>query len=224
MRFQPVDRCFNMEFGYWEENYKQWPIFAKNGITNESEANVLFAFDPIVTLWPNVWMNPAFEEKIIERHMDKHIIQNSDGLTAEVAADSHSTIPHFIHAAVQTPDDWARVKAERFRPDDPARRVDADAFAKAHPPARDYPLGINTGSMIGKIRDMLTFEGLCYAWADYPDMLEDMVETCCILVEGMLDKVLGKIDFDFAAGWEDICFNHGPILPPAFFRDVVGPR
>ena len=24
MHYQPVDRCFNMEFGYWQENFTQW--------------------------------------------------------------------------------------------------------------------------------------------------------------------------------------------------------
>ena len=61
--------------------------------------------------------------------------------------------------------------------------------------------------MIGKIRDLLTFEGLAYACYDYPEMVEDMVETCCLLVEDFLDQVLPHFDFDFASGWEDICFK-----------------
>ncbi|MCL2319537.1 MAG: hypothetical protein FWC45_05580, partial [Treponema sp.] len=89
---------------------------------------------------------------------------------------------------------------------------------------RDYPLGVNCGSMIGKIRDMLTFEGLAYAIYDYPEMVEDMVETCCVLVEHALDQLLPSFRFDYASGWEDICFNYGPITGVDFFRDVVMPR
>jgi len=44
MHFQPVDRCFNMEFGYWGENYSEWDIFTENGITNDSEADRFGAF------------------------------------------------------------------------------------------------------------------------------------------------------------------------------------
>jgi|GEM_PF-2807731 hypothetical protein len=29
--------------------------------------------------------------------------------------------------------------------------------------------------MIGKVPDMLTLEGLCYLFYDYPDMVEDLV-------------------------------------------------
>ena len=224
MNFQPVDRSFNMEFGYWEENYKEWPMFVENGITNESMANQFFSFDRIDYVWLTTWMDPPFPHKEISRHGDKIIIQNESGLTAEILASNQSTIPHYTDSAIKTPDDWAKVKAERFRLDSPARKMDVDAIIEYHLPNRDYPLGIDCGSMIGRIRDMLTFEGICYAWVDYPEMLEDMVETCCQLVEGQLDQVLGKIDFDYACGWEDICFNYGPILPPVFFDEVVAPR
>jgi uroporphyrinogen decarboxylase len=78
--------------------------------------------------------------------------------------------------------------------------------------------------MIGKIRDMLTFEGLAYAIYDYPEMVEDMVETACVMVEDFLDQVLGHIDFDFASGWEDICYKGGPIVSVPFFKNVVMPR
>ncbi len=26
MHYAPVDRCFNMEFGYWDDNFEVWPI------------------------------------------------------------------------------------------------------------------------------------------------------------------------------------------------------
>ena len=58
MHYKPVDRCFNMEFGYWEENYDVWTIFSENGITNESEANAFFNFDRFEGVWGNSWMTP----------------------------------------------------------------------------------------------------------------------------------------------------------------------
>ena len=120
--------------------------------------------------------------------------------------------------------DWKKVKEERFDRDDPLRQVDIDKLKQQHPQDRDYPLGVHCGSMIGKVRDLLTFEGLAYAIYDYPEMVEDMVETCCVLVEDFLDQVLPHFDFDYASGWEDIAFKSGPIVSVEFFRDVVMPR
>jgi len=224
MNFKPVDRSFNMEFGYWQENYDGWDLFLENNICTEDEANIFFAFDPIHSVGGSNWLQPHFESKEIGRDGNKIIIQNSDGLTAEVLESGTSTIPHYTKSSIETPDDWKRVKEERFCKDSPGRIIDVAQILQRHPNDRDYPLGVNCGSMIGKIRDMLTFEGVCYAYADYPDMLEDMVETCCVMVEHSLDQLLGKVDFDFASGWEDICFNYGPILPPSFFDEIVMPR
>ncbi len=224
MHYQPFDRCFNMEFGYWDENFIEWPIFKENGIRNNEEADLFFNFDRIVTIGGNVWINPGFPNDVVEVRENTKVLMNSDGLLAEVPLDGHDTIPHYIKASVVTPEDWKKVKAERFRLDDPDRIVDIAALKKEHPSDRDYPLGINTGSMIGKIRDMLTFEGLAYAIYDYPAMVEDMVETACQLVEHSLDQLLPHFQFEFAAGWEDIAYKSGPIVSPKWFRRVITPR
>lgn len=104
------------------------------------------------------------------------------------------------------------------------RKVNVQLLKELHPASRDYPLGVHCGSMIGKVRDMLTFEGLAYATYDYPKMVEDIVETACVMVEDFLDQVLGHIDFDYASGWEDICYKSGPIVSIKFFKNVVLPR
>ncbi len=224
MHYKPVDRCFNMEFGYWEENFKQWDIFLENGITNNADADRFFNFDRITGVAGCIWMHPTFDRETIEELETTKVIRNADGLLAEVPKDGHDTIPHYLKSSITTPDDWKRAKEERFNPANPDRKVDVEAIKKMHPPGRDYALGVGCGSMIGRIRDMLTFEGLAYACYDYPAMVEDMVETACMLAENFLDQVLGKIDFDFATGWEDICFKNGPIVSLDFFEKVVVPR
>ena len=223
MHYQPVDRCFNMEFGYWAENYQTWKLFTENAITNEEDANIFFGFDRLDCVYGNIWFSPYFEEKVLEDRPNTKLIQNSQGLIAEVMKNT-SSIPHFIKSPIETPKDWAKMKAERFRVDDPDRIVDIEQLKKYHPDDRDYPLGVQCGSMIGKIRDLLTVEGLAYACVDYPEMVEDMVETACQLVEHFLDQVLPHFKFDYACGWEDICCNNGPLVSLDFFREVVVPR
>lgn len=224
MNYKPIDRCFNMEFGYWDENFKEWDIFVENDIKNNEDADLFFNFDRIMTIGGNNWMNPGFTAKVVSETATTRILINADGLLAEVPKDGHDTIPHYIKASIVTPEDWKRCKEERFRLDDPARKIDIETLKFFHPNNRDYPLGVWCGSMIGKIRDMLTFEGLAYACYDYPDMVEDMVETSCLLVLDSLDQLLPHFKFDFASGWEDICFKNGPIVSVPFFRDVVVPR
>jgi hypothetical protein len=219
----PVDRCFNMEFGYWDDNFRIWPLFRDHGITSNAEADVFLSFDPTAAIYCP-WMCPPFPIEELGVREGVRILRNADGLVAEVPLDGHDTIPHYLEATVKSPADWAEVKARRFQRDDPARRPDIEALIRQHPPERDYPLGVWCGSMIGKIRDMLTVEGLAYATYDHPDMVEDMVETTCRLIEDFLDAVLPRIAFDYACGWEDICYKSGPLVSVGFFRDVVVPR
>ena len=224
MHWQPIDRSFNMEFGYWQENFSEWDIFVNNGITSNAEADLFFNFDRITTLTGNVWMSPSFPPQVIEDRGNTIVRLDANGLWVEMPKDGHSTIPIYLRASIVTPDDWRHEKDLRFRRGTDARKVDVDALRKAYPPDRDFPVGVHCGSMIGAIRNMLTFEGIAYALYDYPDMLEDMVETACLLTEDYLDQVLGQIDFDYASGWEDICFKSGPIVTLDFFNQVVVPR
>ena len=224
MHYKPVDRSFNMEFGYWEENYKQWPIFVDNGITTEDEADELFAFDYGFGAGINAWFSHPMPQTILEE-TESHIIRvNGIGVVEKVPRDGHSSIPHYMRSSIETPEDWKRVKEEYFSRTHPNRERDFAKLDIKCAKDRDWPAGVNVGSMIGLIRDMLTVEGLAYAMYDYPEMVEDMVETCCVLVEDALDKLLPRYEFDYAYGWEDICFKNGPLVSVDFFRNVIAPR
>jgi uroporphyrinogen decarboxylase len=224
MNYKPFDRSVNMEFGYWQENFQLWPMFVENKIRGNGEADVFFNFDRMEYTGAETWISPPFKYEVISETETTRVFRNAEGLIGEAPKDGHSTIPHFTKASIVTPEDWKKCKEERFRRDDPARIPDIAKILARHPNDRDYPLGVGVGSMIGKIRDMLTFEGLAYAVYDYPDMVEDMVETCCVIVEDILDRILPHVQIDFAAGWEDICYKNGPIVSVDFFRNVVMPR
>ena len=224
MHHQPFDRSVNIEFGFWSENFEVWPLFKDNHVTGNHEVDAFFSFDYMDGVWGNCGIHPGFGYEILEDKGDTIISRDGMGLISESPKDGHSTIPHIIDWTVKTPEDWKKVKEEHFNLDDPARIVDLAAYKKHQSPDRDYPLSVACGSLIGNVRDMLTFEGLAYATYDYPEMVEDMVEVRCQLVENFLDQVLGEFDFDFATGWEDICFKQGPIVSVPFFRDIVLPR
>ncbi len=223
MHYKAFDRTVNMEFGYWDENYRLWDIFVDNGIKTEAEANRFFGFEVPACVGGDYDMNPAFEETVLEVKENAIVKLDRAGLIVEVPRDGHSSIPRCLRSSIETPEDWRRVKAERFDPSSAARKPDFAYLDSVCREDRDYPVGINCGSMIGRVRDMLTVEGLAYAVADYPEMVADMVETRCQLVEDWLDAVLPRYSFDYASGWEDICCKNGPLVNMDFFKEVVYP-
>lgn len=88
MHYQPIDRCFNMEFGYWQECFDQWPLFREHGVRSNGQADVFFSFDRIrSTGKPS--MHPPFEEKTVRVTATSRIMINGDGLLAEVPLDAH---------------------------------------------------------------------------------------------------------------------------------------
>jgi hypothetical protein len=219
-----VDRCFNMEFGFWEENYQQWKLFKDNGITNNGEASVFFQFDGLGGAWPKPWLNPYFNGEVLEERENTRIVVSGEGNIAEIPKDGHNTIPHYIRSVIETPDDWKKVKEERLRVDDDTRLPNLECVKASCGVDSPCANQIFCGSMIGTIRNLLTFEGLCYAIYDYPEMVEDMVETSCQIVERYLDIILPLGKFDLGFFWEDISYKNGPIVSLDFFNEVVVPR
>src|SRR5512133_801356 len=80
MHYQPVDRCFNMEFGYWEWNFSQWKLFRDHDIRTNEEADVFFNFDRTASLSGSVWMDPPFPETVVEVRENTKVLINADGL------------------------------------------------------------------------------------------------------------------------------------------------
>ncbi|HSH09467.1 MAG TPA: uroporphyrinogen decarboxylase family protein, partial [Oceanipulchritudo sp.] len=84
--------------------------------------------------------------------------------------------------------------------------------------------GVSCGSLIGWIRNMLGVEGLSYLTVDEPELVGEIIETNADLCYRCLEATLERVDcFDYAHYWEDICFNHGPLVNPAFFREQIAP-
>ncbi len=133
MHYAPVDRCFNMEFGYWDDNFEVWPIFKDNGITNNHDADI-FNFDRIELSAGG--SGPPDLSGDGRRGARDHEDTDERGRPAGRAPkDGHDTIPHYIKATVVTPDDWAKVKEERFRRDDLACKADLAKLKERHPRA-----------------------------------------------------------------------------------------
>lgn len=229
MNFKGVDRCFCMETGFWDELFQEWPMFAAASIKNNSEANEFLGLDTIENFWgdlihENTFLEPYYPRTLISETETTEIRYNPYGVIVERMKPAYGARSRMLRPSIVTPDDWKSVKAERFILDDPKRKINIEQSRKILSDKSDRPLGLFCGSVVGFIAQMLTFEGMIYACFDYPDMVEDMVETCFQLIDRFLDQVLPHIQFDIACLYENITCKNGPTIPVWFFRDVVVPR
>lgn len=225
MFFQNVDRIPNFEFGYWRETLGEW---RKQGlppdIDNEAKAYEYFGIENWRTAPVNVLgLKPAFDYEVLAE--DEETITYRDagkGCIAQINKEGHKSIPHYIDFPVKDRASWEEFKL-RLQPT--ADRIPDNwaELAKAYN-QRDFPLAVPIGSMIGYPRNWMGFERTALMIYDDPELMEEMVDTLCTLVCTILEPVLKDVEFDFGSGWEDICFNSGPIVGVDFMQNVVAPR
>ncbi len=225
MRFQKPDRLPLFEFGYWTETLPEWhkqglPVTVKN----ERDAYAYFGIENWGGAGINIGLLPGFQTEEIERGKDYVIYRNAERALVRERTDTIRTIPHYIEYGIRDRSDWEK----HFRPRLDSRtpgRYPADWPGRvAAYRSRTYPLSVPIGSMIGKIRNWVGFENLGLIAYDDPALLEEMIEASCRCVCETIAPALKEVQFDFAAGWEDICFKNGPALSPRMFDQWIVPR
>lgn len=222
--FKSVDRVPNYEFGYWNETYDVWHQQGlPKEIDDEAKANKFFGFDYREEAPINVDLCPHFEYKVLEETDVHLIIRDGDGVKCEIKKDGTSSIPHFLEFPIKNRQDWNEFK-KRLDPSTPARYPSNWEELKQKWAHRDYPLGIHFGSIFGRLRDWMGLENIAVMMYDDPVLIEDMMEHMTELSLAVMEKALNEVQFDFASGWEDMAYNHGPMISPAMIKKYMVPR
>lgn len=228
MHFQTVDRLPYCETGYWEETLPAWHRQGlPSHVNSDSAAHVFFACDA----WPfgaapvgiNVGLCPPFQKQVIQETDEYRIIVDELGVKQAVHKDGSTSIPGFLEYPIKNRKDWNEFK-KRLDPDDPGR-YPGDWDERIERLRRsDLPVSIPFYSLFGKLRDWMGFEGISLALYDDPLLVEDMMEHITQLSIKTMERALTEVQVDVACGWEDMCFNHGPIISPEMFRRLLMPR
>ena len=225
MNFRKPDRLPMFEFGYWAETLPEWH---KQGlpatVKTERDAYAYFGIENWGGGGVNVGMVPGFQREEVEKGADYVIYRNAERALVRERTDTIRTIPHYIEYGIKSRQDWEKHFKPRLDPANPARYPADWAKRVAAYKTRAYPLAVPIGSMIGWIRNWVGFENLGLIAYDDPALLEEMIETCCVCVCETIKPALAQVDFDFGAGWEDICFKNGPALSPRMFDEWIVPR
>ncbi len=224
MFFQKVDHAPNFEFGYWDSTLGNWHLQGlPREVNDEKSAYEYFGIENWRTAPVGIMgLKPEFEYKVLEEDDEMLTYRDGAGATAQINKKGDKSIPHYIDFGLKDRKTWEEYK-ERLHFDGSRISPDWKQLCEAYA-TRDYPLAVPRGSMIGLLRNWIGFENIALMVYDDPQLLEEMVETLCQLVLDGLEAVLPDVEFDFAAGWEDICFNSGPIVGVDFMRNVVTPR
>ncbi len=227
MHFQPVDHVPDEEFGWWENTLTVWH---EQGLPREIDTlpkgDLYFGFAPRGAVPVHQGLLPGFERKVLGRRGDRVLIQDEHGATCEVHSSGQDSVPHFLDFALKDRAAWEAEFKPRLDPDDPRRLPGGERWErlKADYARRDYPLGIGIGSLYGWMRDWMGFERAAMMIYDDPGLVEEIMEQITQVVLRTIEWVGPQVELDFGAGWEDMCYNAGPMISPADFARLMVPR
>ncbi len=223
-RFDEVDHVPDLEFSYWPETLQRWHSEGlPEQINDRGTAERYFGMAPYTWLQPNLFLQPAFEERIIGETGTHDIIIDAEGVTCQVHKDRASSIPHCVDWSLKTRDDWEAFK-ERLRPDDPARYPDNWNQTIEQLKDSTIPVRVPGGSLFGVLRNWMGFENVCVAIMEQTDWIEEMMEHITQLIITVLGQVAAAVRIDYVTFWEDMAFNAGPMISPKLFRELMTPR
>ncbi len=224
MHYETPDRLPNLEFGYWTETLPAWHEQGlPREIDNESRACEYFGIESTRGSPVRVgFMGEMLPEETIEETDEYRIYRDGLGVVLKQPKDGHSTIPQHISFPLKDAESWAWFR-DRLMPDG---RVPGDMAERAKElNVADVPVTVRFGSLLGWIRNWMGFEEFAVATLERPEFLEEMIEHLTVMLVTVLGEAAAAgLRPDAAAGWEDICFNSGPICGVRFFEEVAVPR
>jgi hypothetical protein len=233
MHYQHVDYISHLEFGYWDELKQEWmdqghlPAHMRqpNGVIPDRLVEEFFGVEQFEGIDACVGARPLRAIETIERTATRWTYRDGLGVLRQEQSEGTRTIPHFLEFPVRDRATWEAFRNEFLDVNHPDRVLSEAQLRAAQELSRHStnPVSVYFGSFIGWVRDWIGFESLAYLSADDPGLIEEMVRHLSEMLLRLLPPVLEHCQLDAAAGWEDICFNSGPLLSPRFFAQRIMP-
>ena len=233
LHFKDADRLPAVHFGYWGQLLEEWAAQGKipkvlvekgcGGLDREKELNKLLGWDFYwgCIVGPDLGLFPTFEPTELAVLPDgsrrvlnaKGVIERiKPGVTSIPSEDDYTLKDREAFEALYKP-------KMQFSPD----RINLEFFKNFNETRNpDIPIGLNVGSVLGSIRDMVSVVGMSYLMYDEDEtLLADIIDTYAEMQYQCIKAVLETgAKFDYAHYWEDICFKNGPLLNPGMFDEL----
>lgn len=225
MRFKSTDRIpfYPVPIGIWKETMNNW---YKQGLSPNVDIYDLFDIDQMLQMGIYFGFSPSFDTVILEEDEETITYINFEGIKMkELKENSELSMPQFIEFPVKTRDDFDNV---RYRLQlNEKQRFPNDWKDKCNMwKHRKVPLSMNAdreGGFFGPLRNLMGLENLLFSYYDDPGLIEMMIENRVELMIDILGKIFEDTDMDWFVFWEDMAFNHGPLLSPDLFKKYMVP-
>jgi len=230
LRFQPVDRVPDYEFGAWEQTIRRWHNEGlPQHLTDLWSAIPTYFHTDDAEYGPSpsleIGLLPVFEYQLLEQKGDHIVVQDGDGAVAEMLRpELGASIPHYLRHALQTRADWEKIRDERLDPETPGRLpANLDELCRRSLDA-DYPVTLGCGAVYGWLRNWMGVERISIAIAEDTPWVVEMMTHLTDLKMKLFERIADKCRIDLTWWWEDMCFNKGPLVSPHWFGEHMVPQ
>lgn len=239
LNYEKFDRFPIVSFGYWVETLQKWEVeghithqemvgYASYGDNSDADRSIMkklgFDFNWNSCVGFHYGLNPSFSRSVLEEKADGSLITRDEQGLIVLVKPGVVSIPAEIGTSMTGREAWEELYLPKLQwstdriPSEYLKSFISDTD-------REIPVGLNCGSLIGYMRNLLGVEQLSYLIADDPELYAEIVDTIAHLCYTGVKQILESgAKFDYAHFWEDICFKNGPLVSPYVFEDYIAPH
>jgi len=173
---------------------------------------------------PRPPFQPHLGWEVLEEKGDHLIVQDWTGAIAEMLRPELGASWRYLRFAIESHADWEKVRDERLNPETPGRLA-KDLEERCRETFHvDHPVGVWCGGVYGYLRNWMGLEGISLAIMEDTPWVVEMMTHCTDLTLKLLESIAGKCQLDLGSWWEDMCYNAGPMVSPAWFAAHMAPQ
>lgn len=190
--------------------------------TEKEIAMTAFDWDYVLKTWlpGNCGAISGIKPVVLEDNPEYTISMDELGRKMKLIKKS-ATIPLPLDHPVKTMDDWQKIKHWYTFSEE---RVDKEKLLeqkKLH--EKGYLTLFEVPGGFDFPRQLLGEEGLCIAYYDEPEMIEDMLETFADTAVKVMERIGAVVPIDNLSVHEDMAGKSGPLIGPNLVTEFIAP-
>jgi hypothetical protein len=236
MHGQPVDHLPDFEFWWWDATLERWvdeglpADLTPTACPDRSELHekLVKYFD--LEMIHGVPVKTRFirepRAEVIAEDETRETVRNEIGEEWVRFKPGHGeSIPTHIRHAVETRDDWLRVRDEYMPLTIEGRLPQNWDELRRQYAGRQTILNSPQMGFYGFLRNLMGVENISIAIALEPEWVEEMMEHLLQIYLLVIRRIIDDgVQMDISGWWEDMCFSTGPLISPEMFDRYMVPR
>ena len=224
LNLEPADPPVVFWSGAWQTTLDLWREQGWDGRPFDQ----IFDVDRLLPVEVKYGPVPEFAYEVLEETDRTRLYVNHEGILMwEFKEHSETSMPQFVKFPVENGEDFERLASERLGlnpeerfPEEWKRRV--KEYKDSDQPRRCWPN--RWGGFFGTPRNLMGGQNLCLAFYDQPELVERIMTQRADAMIAITEEIMKYTDFEVFWFWEDMAYNHGPLIGPELYRRFALPH